>query len=82
MKPLSPDTSPEAQRKQHELMSRLSPTERLKLAFDLTESTRKLVIADLRHRYPEADEASIPRESVIVPMASTLAQRNTELEVE
>jgi len=58
MKPLSPDTSPEAQRKQYELMSRLSPTERLKLAFDLTESTRKLVIADLRHRYPEADEVS------------------------
>jgi len=61
MKPLSPDTSPEAQRKQYELMSQLSPTQRLKLAFDLTESTRKLVIADLRHRYPEADEASIRR---------------------
>ena len=82
MKPLSPDTSPEAQRKQYELMSRLSPTERLKLAFDLTESTRKLVIADLRHRYPEAHEVSIPRGGVIRALASSLAQRNTELEVE
>ena len=64
MKPLSPDTSPEAQRKQYELMSRLSPNERLKLAFDLTETVRKLVIADLRHRYPEADEASIRRKFI------------------
>jgi hypothetical protein len=65
MKPLSPDTSQQAQRKQYEMMSQLSPTQRLKLAFDLTESTRKLVIADLRHRYPEADEVSIPRGGVI-----------------
>ena len=64
MKPLSPDTSPEAQRKQYELMSRLSPTERLKLAFDLTEAMRKLVIADLRHRYPLANEETIRRKFI------------------
>jgi hypothetical protein len=64
MKPLSPDTSQQAQRKQYELMSRLSPNERLKLAFDLTEAMRKLVIADLKHRYPQADEASIRRKFI------------------
>jgi len=82
MKPLSPDTSQQAQRKQYEMMSQLSPTQRLKLAFDLTESTRKLVIADLRHRYPEAHEVSIPRGGVIRCFGFVLAQRNTELEVE
>jgi len=64
MKPLSPDTSPEAQRKQYELMSRLSPTERLKLAFDLTEAMRQLVISDLRHRYPLANEETIRRKFI------------------
>jgi len=64
MKPLSPDTSQQAQHKQYELLSQLSPAQRLKLAFDLIESTRKLVIADLKHRYPEADEASIRRKFI------------------
>jgi hypothetical protein len=64
MKPLSPDTTPAAQEKQFELMSRLSPGERLKLAFELTETTRKLVIADLRYRYPDADEAMIRRKFI------------------
>ena len=62
MKPLSPDTSPEAQRKQYELMSRLSPTERLKLA-DLTEAMRKLVMlissTDIRWRTKRRYEESL-----------------------
>ena len=64
MKPLSPDTTPEAQRKHYELMSRLSPTQRLKLAFDLTEATRKLIISDLQRRYPQADAAFIRRKFI------------------
>ncbi|HEY5402829.1 MAG TPA: hypothetical protein VIK24_08170 [Pyrinomonadaceae bacterium] len=42
MKPLSPDTSQQAQRKQYELMSQLSPTQRLKLAFDLVSYLVKM----------------------------------------
>ncbi|HSB27330.1 MAG TPA: hypothetical protein VLE19_05740 [Pyrinomonadaceae bacterium] len=64
MKPLSPDTSQEAQRKHYELMARLSPAKRLELAFDPTDATRKLVIADLRHRYPQADESAIRRKFI------------------
>ncbi|HEV8370532.1 MAG TPA: hypothetical protein VGQ39_21450 [Pyrinomonadaceae bacterium] len=64
MKPLSPDTTPEAQRTHYELMSNLAPMQRLKLAFDLTEATRKLIIADLQHRYPEADGAAIRRKFI------------------
>ena len=74
MKPLSPDTTPEAQRKQYELMRKLSPEQKLSLAFNLTNMMRQLVVADLRHRFPQADDEEIrrrfiarvlPREDVI-----------------
>ena len=61
MKPLSPDTSVEAQRKHYELMRRLSPEQRLSMAFALTDTTRQLVLADLRHRYPQANAEELRR---------------------
>jgi len=42
MKPLSPDTTPEAQLKQYELMRRLSPEQKLSMAFALTDMMRQL----------------------------------------
>jgi len=74
MKPLSPDTTPEAQQMQYELMRKLSPEQRLSLAFALTDTMRQLVLADLHHRFPQADPEEIrrrfiarvlPREDVI-----------------
>jgi hypothetical protein len=74
MKPLSPDTTVEAQRKHYELMRRLTPTQRLSMAFELTNAGRKLILADLRYRFPRADENELrrrfiarilPREDVI-----------------
>jgi hypothetical protein len=74
MKPLSPDTTPESQRKQYELMRRLSGEQKLSLAFELTDTMRQLIIADLHHRFPQADATEIrrrfiarvlPREDVI-----------------
>ena len=61
MKPLSPDTTVEAQRKHYELMRRLTPTQRLALAFELTDAARKMILADLKHRFPRADENEIQR---------------------
>ena len=61
MKPLSPDTTPDVQRKHYELMRRLSPEQRLSMAFALTDATRKLVLADLHYRFPDADEDEIKR---------------------
>ena len=61
MKPLSPDTTPEAQRKHYELMRQLSPEQKLSMAFALTDATRNLVLADLLHRFPGADEEEIKR---------------------
>ena len=61
MKPLSPDTTLDAQRKQYELMRKLSPEQKLSMAFALTNATRQLILADLRQRYPHADGDEIRR---------------------
>lgn len=61
MRPLSADTTPEAQRKHYELMRQLSPEQKLSMAFALTDATRKLILADLKHRFPDADENEIKR---------------------
>jgi len=61
MKPLSADTTPEAQRMHYELMRALPPSQRLALAFELTQTTRKLILADLRHRFPQVSAEEIRR---------------------
>lgn len=61
MKPLSLDTTVKAQRKHYEMMRGLTPTQRLALAFELTDAARKLILADIQHRYPEADTNEIQR---------------------
>ena len=74
MKPLSPDTTPDAQRKQIELMRRLSGSEKLACAFRLTDTMRGLILVELQQRFPDADASEIrrrfiarvlPREDVI-----------------
>ena len=61
MKALSPDTTPEAQRKHYELMRRVPAWKRLALAFELTQATRQLILASLGQRFPEASEQEIRR---------------------
>lgn len=61
MKPLSPDTTPDVQRKHYELMRQLSGEYKLSLAFALTDAVRKLVLADLHERFPDADDDEIKR---------------------
>jgi hypothetical protein len=74
MKPFSPDTSPAVQRIQCELMRRVPGWKRLQFALELTQATRQLVAADIRHHFPAAGEDEIrrrfisrvlPREDVI-----------------
>ena len=59
---------------QYELMHRLSPEQKLSLAFALTNTMRQLVLADLHHRFPQGNPEEIrhqfiarvlPREDVI-----------------
>jgi hypothetical protein len=44
MNPLSPDTTPDAQRKHYELTGRLSPEQKLSMAFALTDAMHQLII--------------------------------------
>lgn len=59
MKPLSTDSPPEIQRQHFELMRALPAWKRLNLAMELTQSCRQMVLEDLRHRFPNADEHEI-----------------------
>ena len=61
MKPLSDDTTAQAQRIQFELMGRLPGWKRLALAFELTEATRQMVLADIIHHFPEATPEDVRR---------------------
>jgi hypothetical protein len=61
MKQLSEDTSLEMQAKHYEMMRSLSPQRRLKLASELTDTLRKLIITDLRRRFPKDSDEQIRR---------------------
>lgn len=61
MKPLSADTTTQVQRKHYEMMRRLTPEQKLSMAFALTDATREMVLADLKQRYPQASEEEIRR---------------------
>lgn len=73
-KPLSPDTSPEAQQVLFELLRRAPVWKRLALTCELLQTTRNLMRADLRRRFPHASDDELrrrliarllPREDVI-----------------
>ena len=74
MKPLSLDTTPEAQRIHFELVRHLPGWKRLGLAFELTHAIPQLVLAHICHRFAGASDGEIrrrfiarilPREDVI-----------------
>lgn len=74
MKALSPDTTPDAQRTQIELMRRLTPSQRLSLAFALTDTMRDLILANLRHQFPHANETEIRQRFIarVLPRAEVI----------
>lgn len=61
MKPLSSDTTPEAQQMLFELTRRMPVWKRLKLTCELIQTTRQLMLADLRRRFPRAGEEELRR---------------------
>jgi hypothetical protein len=64
MKPLSPDTTPEAQQVQFELLRRVPVWKRLTLTCELIQTTRKLMLIDLRRRFPQASEEELRRKLI------------------
>jgi hypothetical protein len=61
MKPLSQDTSPEAQQVLFDLLRRAPVWKRLLMVADLNQTLRLLATADLRRRYPLASDFEIRR---------------------
>lgn len=61
MQLLSSDTTPEAQQMQFELLRRTPVWKRLALTCELIQATRKLMLADLRRRLPQASEEELRR---------------------
>jgi hypothetical protein len=61
MRPLSPDTSAEAQQVQFELLKRMPAWKRFALTCELIQAARKLTLADLRRRFPQASEEELRR---------------------
>ena len=55
------DTSPEAQRIRFELMRKVPVWKRLAMTCELIQATRLLMLADLRRRFPQADEVELRR---------------------
>ena len=53
------DTSPEAHRIQSEIYARMGGVARLSVAFELTDATRRITIAGIRHRHPEYTDEQV-----------------------
>jgi hypothetical protein len=56
--PVDPKPRPNRQR-YLEVLRRMTPQERLQIAFDLTEQTRELMRIGLRDRFPEMSEEEL-----------------------
>jgi hypothetical protein len=64
MKPLSRDTSPETQELIFRMLGSASTSKKIALTFDLIQTTRLLVLAGLRRRFPNADEVELRRQLI------------------
>lgn len=56
------DTSPEAAAVQEEIFRRMSPSQRFRMAIEMSESMRNLALEGLRSRRPELNEQELSRE--------------------
>ena len=53
------DTSKEAEKKQIEILRRMNPSDRLRLALELTATSRKLMAQGVRDRHSEYTEDQV-----------------------
>ncbi len=68
------DTTIEAARKQFEILRRLGPEARLKIAFELSDNLRSLVEAGVRQRHPDFDEQRVQQEVLRLMIGDELFQ--------
>jgi len=53
------DTTLEAARKEFEILRRLGPLVRARMAFEMSDSLRRIVEAGIRNRHPDFDQKKI-----------------------
>ena len=72
MNPIPADTTIEAARKQFEILRRLGPEVRAKMAFELSDNLRSLVEAGVRLRHGDFDEQRVQQEVLRLMVGETL----------
>ena len=70
---LSLDTDPDAEAVQLEIYRRMPVGQKLRLVMEAIQMNRALVMAGLRHRHPNADEAEIRRRFFGLTLGEKLA---------
>lgn len=75
MRTLSPDTTPDAEAVWIRLLKEASVRKRLRAAFDLTSTARRLAWQGLVRRYPEDSEEMRKRRFVALQYGESLARR-------
>jgi len=68
------DTTVDAARKQFEILRRLGPEVRLKMAFELSDNLRSLVEAGVRLRHGDFDEQRVQQEVLRLMIGDELFQ--------
>jgi len=53
------DTGPAAEQVQLDALRRMAPAERIRLAFELSESVRRVTLAGLRARHPDRTDLEL-----------------------
>ena len=53
------DTTLEAARKEFEILRRLGPYVRIRMAFEMSDNLRRIVDAGVRHRHPNLNDKEI-----------------------
>jgi hypothetical protein len=69
------DTSPEARRVQLEALRRLSGSERVAMAFEMSESARALTEAGIRDRHPDWSDEQVHTELMVRMLGRRLASK-------
>jgi hypothetical protein len=59
---ISPDTTPDAHRKQIEILRKMSPEKRAIISLELSDNVRQIAIAGIKKQYPAFTDTQIKRE--------------------
>jgi hypothetical protein len=68
------DTAPSARRVQLEALRRLDGVERLLMACRMSDESRAVTLAGIRHRHPEWTESAVHRELLRLMLGAPLAR--------